>query len=135
MLDEDGFENGLWDIDVTARTSSIIIPLIITLIQHDELRKGVGFRIGFEFAYIRTHHSCWIVPPGIHPRVLLSSHTPAPSRVLHAATVYRELHAIILQPNVTETLEGGHVGDMCPGGICRTRGSRQHYAFQAWWGV
>jgi hypothetical protein len=104
MADEDGFQDGLGDIDMVARAGRIVVALnMLVLVSHDGSSE--------------PHGALRVVAPGIGAGELLADHGATPAGVLHGIALDGDVDALGLEPDVPQTLEGGHVGDVGAGGI------------------
>jgi hypothetical protein len=104
MADEDGFQDGLGDIDMVARAGRIVVALNMS--AHVSHGRSCA-----------PHQALRVVAPGIGAGELLADHGATPAGVLHAIALDGDLDTLVLEPDVTQTLEGGHVGDVGSGGI------------------
>lgn len=63
-----------------------------------------------------------IIAPAVNARKLLAGHRMAPPRVHHVVAAARGLDARLVQPNIAQALESGHVGDVGARRVGRARG-------------
>ena len=66
------------------------------------------------------------------PSVFFPSHAMTPPGMHHVLVPAGGNFAdILVQPDITETLESGHVGNMGSRGVCCAGASTDHYSFEA----
>ena len=92
VANEYGFEERLWDVDMSARTRSIVVTLCLYI-------SGV-----MHFMCVLTHSSCGIVSPAVYAGKLLSSHASTPPCMLHRSSRHRNFQTRFLQSNISQTL-------------------------------